>query len=83
MRVRRLTFVEGNFITPMILGRNFTISPLLIIPSMIFWGWVWGIIGLFLAVPLLMLFTILWENISTASLKRRIPVALNHSTSSG
>ncbi len=58
------TFIEGNFITPMILGKHFTISPLAIVLSMIFWGWIWGIIGLFLAIPLLMLFTILHENLS-------------------
>ncbi|MEO8168922.1 MAG: AI-2E family transporter [bacterium] len=64
-----LTFVEGNFITPMILGRHFTISPLLIVVSMILWGWLWGIMGLFLAVPVLMLFTILMESVSSIPLK--------------
>ncbi len=59
-----VSFVEGNFITPMILGRQFTISPVLIILSMIFWGWIWGMIGLFLAVPILVLASVLRESIS-------------------
>ncbi len=76
-----LTFVEGNFITPMILGRHFTISPLLIVLSMILWGWLWGIMGLFLAVPLLMLFTILMESISALPVKQGIaaPIHKQHS----
>ena len=72
-----LTFVEGNFITPMILGRHFTISPLLIVLSMIFWGWLWGIMGLFLAVPLLMLFTIVLENISSIPSKHGAPAPIH------
>ncbi len=72
-----LTFVEGNFITPMILGRHFTISPLLIVLSMIFWGWLWGIMGLFLAVPLLMFFTILLENISSIPSKQGVPAPIH------
>jgi predicted PurR-regulated permease PerM len=59
-----VSFVEGNFITPMILGRQFTISPVLIILSLVFWGWIWGIVGMFLAVPILVLGTVLAENIA-------------------
>lgn len=62
-----VSFLEGNFITPMILGRQFTISPVSIILSMIFWGWIWGIIGLFLAVPILVLASVLRESISQLS----------------
>ncbi len=58
-----ISFVEGNFITPMILGKQFTINPVMIILSMMFWGWIWGIIGLFLAVPILVLTSVLLENI--------------------
>ncbi len=50
-----VTFIEGNFITPMILGKRFTLNPVIIILTMVFWGWVWGIIGLFLAVPILVM----------------------------
>lgn len=45
--------VEGYFITPTILGRSISLSPLAILISMILWGWIWGIGGLIIAVPLL------------------------------
>ncbi len=59
-----VSFIEGNFVTPMILGKRFTVNPVLIILSMMFWGWVWGTIGLFLAVPILVLATSLRESIA-------------------
>jgi predicted PurR-regulated permease PerM len=45
--------IEGYFITPAILGRSFSLSPLAIIISMILWGWLWGVGGMLLAVPIL------------------------------
>lgn len=59
--------VEGNFVTPMILGKKFTFRPVVVILSMIFWGWLWGTAGLLLAFPMLMLFGILSDNISSLS----------------
>lgn len=53
-----LTALEGNFITPMILGRRFTINPIIIFVWLLLWGWMWGIPGALLAVPLLMGFRI-------------------------
>ena len=45
--------VEGNFITPSIVGRRLTLSPFLVFLALAFWTWLWGPIGAFLAVPLL------------------------------
>ena len=47
--------VEANFITPMIVGKRLTISPLAILVSLSFWAWVWGTTGALLAVPLLII----------------------------
>ena len=47
--------VEANFITPMIVGKRLTISPLAILVSLSFWSWVWGTTGALLAVPLLII----------------------------
>jgi predicted PurR-regulated permease PerM len=47
-----LTTVEGQFITPAIMGRRLTLNPLLIFLSLGFWTWMWGPLGAFLAVPL-------------------------------
>ena len=47
--------MEANAITPLIVGHRLTISPLLILISLSFWGWVWGTAGAVLAVPLLII----------------------------
>ena len=44
---------EGHFITPSIVGRRLTMSPFLVFLALAFWTWLWGPIGAFLAVPLL------------------------------
>nr|WP_317617474.1 AI-2E family transporter [Sphingomonas daechungensis] len=50
-----LHMVEANFITPMIVGKRLTISPLAILIALSFWSWVWGTTGALLAVPLLII----------------------------
>jgi predicted PurR-regulated permease PerM len=45
--------LEGQLITPIILGARMALSPLVLILSLMVFGWLWGIIGLLLAVPLL------------------------------
>jgi len=47
-----LTTAEGNFITPTIIGRRITLSPVVILLALAFWTWMWGPVGAFLAVPL-------------------------------
>lgn len=48
-----LTMIEGNFVTPMILGQSFMINPIFIILVLLFLGWLWGIPGAVMAVPIL------------------------------
>ena len=45
--------LEGQFITPIVLGRRMALSPLVLILALMLFGWLWGIVGLLLAVPLL------------------------------
>lgn len=47
--------IEANVITPMIVGHRLTISPIMILISLSFWGWIWGTTGALLAVPLLII----------------------------
>jgi predicted PurR-regulated permease PerM len=47
--------LEGQFITPTVLGRKFTLNPLTVILALVFWAWLWGPAGAFLAVPLLII----------------------------
>lgn len=55
-----LTFavIEGNLVTPWIMGRSLTLNPVIILISLTFWGWMWGIVGVILAVPILAAFKI-------------------------
>ncbi len=50
-----LHVVEANLVTPLVLGRRLTISPMLILISLSYWGWIWGAPGAFLAVPILII----------------------------
>lgn len=58
-----LAVLEGNFITPMIMGRFMTLDPVAIFISLMFWGWIWGIPGALLAVPILAVIKILCDHI--------------------
>jgi predicted PurR-regulated permease PerM len=54
-----INFVEGNFVTPNLLGRTMTINPFLIFLSLTYWIWSWGPVGGLVAVPsLLILYSI-------------------------
>jgi len=44
--------IEGHFITPSLVGRKLTLSPFVVFLALAFWTWLWGPIGAFLAVPL-------------------------------
>jgi predicted PurR-regulated permease PerM len=48
-----ITAVEGNLITPALLGRSMSLNPVMVFLFLVFWGWIWGIGGALLAVPLL------------------------------
>lgn len=48
-----LTSLEGQFITPSILGRSMSMNPIMVFLAISIWGWMWGMMGVFLSVPLL------------------------------
>jgi len=56
-----ITALEGNFLTPMIVGRRLSLNPIAVFVSILFWGWMWGIPGALLAVPILAIIKILCD----------------------
>ncbi|MGB3917737.1 MAG: AI-2E family transporter [Thiothrix litoralis] len=56
-----LNMLEGQFVQPLFVGKMFTINPILVFLSVLGWGWLWGMAGVFMAVPLLMIGTIVWD----------------------
>lgn len=52
----------GNFLEPMLMGRRFGLSTLVVVLSVMFWGWLWGPIGMLMAVPLTMMVKVVLDN---------------------
>jgi predicted PurR-regulated permease PerM len=55
--------IEGEFVTPMLLARRFTLNPVVVIISLIFWFWMWGVPGAILAVPMLAIVKIVCDGV--------------------
>lgn len=59
-----INMVLGNIVEPRVEGKNLGISPFVILVSLTFWGWMWGFIGMIIAVPMMMIVKIICENVS-------------------
>jgi predicted PurR-regulated permease PerM len=55
--------LEGEWITPMLLARRFTINPVAIVLALVFWFWMWGVPGAVLAVPMLAITKIICDRL--------------------
>jgi predicted PurR-regulated permease PerM len=55
--------IEGETVTPMLLARRFTLNPVLVIISLVFWFWMWGIPGVILSVPMLAIVKIICDRV--------------------
>jgi predicted PurR-regulated permease PerM len=62
-----LHLLESNFITPVLLGRRFTLNPVVIFVSLIFWTWLWGVPGALLSVPILVSIKVFCERVPSMS----------------
>jgi predicted PurR-regulated permease PerM len=60
--------IEANLVTPALLGRRFTLNPVLILVSISYFYWIWGVIGALLAMPILLILTALFHHIGRPNL---------------
>lgn len=60
-----LTGLEGQILSPILTGKSLSLNPVVIFLSLLFWGWLWGIIGALMAVPILMVFSICCDHIES------------------
>jgi AI-2 transport protein TqsA len=61
--VSAIQLTIGNFVEPALMGRSLNLSPLVIILSLTFWALVWGIVGMFLAVPIMVIVLIVCSHV--------------------
>ena len=61
-----VTFLEGHFVTPTIIGRRLSLNALAVFIALAFWTWLWGPMGAFLSSPLLIVALILKEHLAPA-----------------
>jgi predicted PurR-regulated permease PerM len=59
--------LEANLITPVLLGRRFTLNPVVIFVSLIFWMWLWGVPGALLSVPILVSIKVVCDRVPAMS----------------
>lgn len=55
--------IEGETVTPNLMARRFTLNPVLVVVSLVFWYWMWGAVGALLAAPLLAMFKIICDRV--------------------
>jgi predicted PurR-regulated permease PerM len=58
-----VTFIEGHFVTPTIIGRRLELNALAVFMALAFWTWLWGPMGGFLSSPLLIVALVLKEHL--------------------
>ena len=58
-----VNLVQSQLITPLVLGRRLTLNPVAIFIGLVFWWWLWGVPGAFIAVPILAMFKIFCDHI--------------------
>jgi predicted PurR-regulated permease PerM len=66
-----INLLEGNLVTPHLMGKHLPLNPVAIFLSLLYWGWVWGGAGMLLAVPITVMFQVI-----CARIERLRPIAV-------
>jgi predicted PurR-regulated permease PerM len=69
--VAAINMLEGNLVTPHLIGKTMPLNPVAIFVSLIYWGWVWGPVGTLLAVPITVMLQVIFSRV-----ERLRPVAV-------
>lgn len=70
--IATLQFMMGNFIEPRILGSRLQLNTLSVVVGLVFWGYLWGIPGMLVAVPLLVLMKLIFEQFPSTRILARV-----------
>lgn len=60
-----INLLEGNLVTPHLLGKHLPLNPVAIFVSLLYWGWVWGPLGILLAVPITVMLQVVFSRIES------------------
>ena len=55
----------GNALSPKVMGDQLNLSPVVVLLSLLFWGWLWGVVGALISIPIAAAIKIICENIET------------------
>ena len=58
-----INFFEGNVITPRLIGQRLALNPVVVFTGVLFWGWIWGVMGALMAVPIMAAIKIVCDHI--------------------
>jgi predicted PurR-regulated permease PerM len=58
-----VNLIESQFVTPFVVGRTMTLNPFMVVLALIFWIWLWGPLGGFVAIPALLLVDAILANV--------------------
>jgi predicted PurR-regulated permease PerM len=74
-----LANVVGNVIEPQVLGDKLDLSPILLLLSLILWGYIWGIMGMILSIPIMSMIKIVLMNFEST---RPVAILMSYNQSS-
>ena len=63
LAILAIQVIMGNILTPKVMGDRLNLSPVVVLVSLLFWGWLWGVVGALLSVPIAAMIKIVCENI--------------------